>query len=231
MDRTKKVLITLLVIGALATVGVGTYATFNAQTTNANNSFATGTIVLKNGVGASTCYSAGVAPGTAGAPAAIGGNLGTNANSTSCGTIATASLGEPGTQATANFTLTNVGSLAGNGGLYVSVPTAPATGACATAAEASATYTGTGNLCTVLTVSMQDTTSGNCILPAAAAPCGATSVALSSLTTPVKLYNSLAAGAADTVAVTITFPNGAAGADNAYMGRNATFNLDWILNQ
>ena len=34
MDRKKKVLITMLVLGALAAVGGGTYASFNAVTTN-----------------------------------------------------------------------------------------------------------------------------------------------------------------------------------------------------
>jgi len=61
MDRKKKVLITMLVLGALAAVGGGTYASFNAVTTNPGNTFQTGSIFLSDdkNTTATTCFSYG----------------------------------------------------------------------------------------------------------------------------------------------------------------------------
>ena len=70
LNLQKKVLLSMGVvagIGALA--GAGTFATFTAQTTNPSNTFANGTLVLSNKVGAaSACLSTG------------GGNTDTNSN-------------------------------------------------------------------------------------------------------------------------------------------------------
>lgn len=63
--RTKQYLMLLMVIGlvSIAAGGSGTFASFSAQTTNAGNYFATGSLILNDNGGHSTCTSA-VATGT-----------------------------------------------------------------------------------------------------------------------------------------------------------------------
>ena len=231
MDRTKKVLITLLVIGALATVGVGTYATFTAQTNNTGNTVTTGTLILSNETGqnaATLCYSAGNAPGSAGAPAAIGGNAGVN--NQNCSAVSFAALNKPGTSDTGKFTLKNVGSLAGSM-LTVKIPS------CTDTASATATYAAptTGNpLCTTLSIQIQEydatftTPSASCIYPAAAAACGSTSGSLSGLSTATNVIGPLAANTAENVLITVSLPSSAG---NSVQGLTSTFDLDWVLNQ
>lgn len=47
MDRTRKLLISLIVVGLLSTVtGVGTYAALSATTTNSGNAFSAGTVAI-----------------------------------------------------------------------------------------------------------------------------------------------------------------------------------------
>ena len=54
MNNSKKVLLSLLVLGLLTTVvTVGTFALFTASTSNSNNVFATGTLSMSNSNGAS----------------------------------------------------------------------------------------------------------------------------------------------------------------------------------
>jgi predicted ribosomally synthesized peptide with SipW-like signal peptide len=57
--RIKQYLMLLLAIGVIAVVasGSGTFASFNAQVTNPNNTFAAGTLFLHNTHGATTCKS------------------------------------------------------------------------------------------------------------------------------------------------------------------------------
>lgn len=225
MDRTKKVLITLLVVGALATVGVGTYATFTAQTTNASNTFQTGTIVLSQKVNTgTTCYSTGAASGTF-----------TNSNANgACDTVAFATLAKPGDSAAAQFTVKDEGNLG------ASAMTLQVSGCVTTdSPNASSVFHGNGDLCPVLGFFIQEydstftTANGKCVLPAnAGANCSASSVAsFTTLGTAQNLYTNVAAGDTHYLKVTLVFPDGGAGADNAYQGRVATFNAVWKLNQ
>jgi len=57
--RTKRYLVLLAAIGLVATAlgGTGTFATFGAQVTNTGNYFATGTLLLHNNGGTTTCTS------------------------------------------------------------------------------------------------------------------------------------------------------------------------------
>src|SRR5207237_9669560 len=100
MNFKKRVLLTLGTVGvaAAATAG-GSFATFNAQTTNPGNTFATGTLVMSNKVNAATaCLSTG------------GGNTNTNVNAT-CDALFNLTVKKPGDSGTANLTVKNEGSL------------------------------------------------------------------------------------------------------------------------
>ncbi len=222
MDRTKKVLITLLVVGALATVGVGTYATFNAQTTNAGNTFTTGTIVLSDNSPASLCYSAGTASGTI-----AGGNV-----NGACGAVAFASLAKPGDTSTpADFTLTNVGSLAAGSGLTVQA------GSC-TDAAGGGTFNAspTGNpLCGALGIQIQGYNStfttplSSCVYPySATTACGTNFGTLSGLATAQSVVSSLAAGSSAYDAISLNLPSSAG---NSVQGLTSSFSLTFTLAQ
>lgn len=58
--RTKQYLMLLMVVGlvSIAAGGSGTFASFSAETTNAGNYFATGTLILNDNGGTNTCTSA-----------------------------------------------------------------------------------------------------------------------------------------------------------------------------
>lgn len=228
MDRTKKTLITLLVIGALATIGAGTYATFTAQTTNSANTFATGTIVLKDGTGGSACFSTGAGTDTT-----------TNVNS-SCAAIVSLSGMAPGVPATPTaWQVSNDGSL--DGATLSLLP-----GTCSSANNATDTYHGTGTICTVLDIYIQevDNTGANvsCLYPAGAGACAFNDAnTVSTLTTnPIsgglkkKGTAGTGSGATWVGGDTRYFKIGLqlqGGAGNTYQGRLATFDLTWNLSQ
>jgi predicted ribosomally synthesized peptide with SipW-like signal peptide len=97
--RIKQYLLLLLAIGVIAIVasGSGTFASFNAETTNPNNTFATGTLFLHNTSGSTTCTSESASD-----------NLST---SSSCATLFSVPNLGPGDVKTATLTLTNAGSV------------------------------------------------------------------------------------------------------------------------
>ena len=136
---SKTYLKVLIVVGLLAVIGggAGTFASFNAQTTNAGNTFATGTLVLRNTIGASVCLSTG------------GGNTNTNQNSAGCGTFFNTTISEPGDSAGANLTLENRGSIA------ASLLNLTAS-SCVDANNSLETFHGTGNVCGELNFYVQE---------------------------------------------------------------------------
>lgn len=223
MDRTKKVLVALLVLGALATVGVGTYATFNAQTTNPNNGFTTGTLVLSDKQ-TTTCFSAG-------ATAQIANN---NVNS-ACDSVAFLALGKPGDAGTANFTLKNEGSINGATGLTLQASNCADTHVGAYYADP------TGNpLCGALGVQVQDYTdntfttpvANHCVYPASSTQtCAAqgtfgTLGGLAASATTVKAP--LNAGSSVFEQLTVSLPSATG---NGVQGLQSSFNLNWVLTQ
>jgi predicted ribosomally synthesized peptide with SipW-like signal peptide len=137
---SKTYLKVLIGVGVLALIGggAGTFATFNAQTTNSGNTFATGTLVLSNTVGATTCLSTGA-----------GTNTDTNTNSAGCAAIFNTSLSKPGDIAGGNLTLTNSGSLA------ASLLNLTAT-SCVDSDNGSETYHGSGSVCGALNFYVQE---------------------------------------------------------------------------
>jgi predicted ribosomally synthesized peptide with SipW-like signal peptide len=97
--RTKQYLLLLMVIGlvSIAAGGSGTFASFNAETTNAGNYFATGTLFLHNTHGSTTCtsesHSGNINPGT------------------DCDTLFTLPIIVPGQTYTAHLVLQNAGTI------------------------------------------------------------------------------------------------------------------------
>jgi predicted ribosomally synthesized peptide with SipW-like signal peptide len=101
---SKTYLKVLLGAGVLAVIGggAGTFASFTAETTNAANTFATGTLLLDNPSGSTTCHSAS--------------NTSTNAVATGCKILFNLDpLPSAATTRFADLTLSNVGSLDASG--------------------------------------------------------------------------------------------------------------------
>ena len=227
LSLQQKVLLSLGVvagIGALA--GAGTFATFTAQTTNDATTFANGTLVLSNTVGAGTaCLST------------AGGTTDTNANG-NCDAVYSLSVKAPGDSATANITLENMGSLAASA-LKVFSPS------CTNSNASGESYNGTGLPCGIVQIYIQQysdafTTPSACLYGGATgATCdfSDTSKTLSSFVTAHgSLGNGLSAGAmaanggADTkwIRVGVKLPSSA---DNTYQGRAAALDLNWHITQ
>jgi hypothetical protein len=140
----KLLLAVLLVSLAGSAFGAGTFATFNASTTNAGSTFATGTLVLSNKVNSTTtCLSTGA-----------GTNTDTNANSAGCGTLFATTVSKPGDTATVDLDLQGVGTLSATKLQLF------AASLCATTQNTAATpYTGTGDLCEQTQITVQESTS------------------------------------------------------------------------
>lgn len=227
---SKTYLKVLIVVGLLAVIGggAGTFATFNATTTNASNTFATGTLVLSNAVQfGSTCLSTG------------GGTTVSSGNSSSsdCDKIFNTTISKPGDTAGANLTLQNVGSL-------------PASHLTLTASSClpgpnsnEPTYQGTGDLCTKLNFYVQEWTSPysgafKCWYPLADGTTCDTNFAtnpqfLSSFTSQnldagPGLSPALTSGGSRYFTVVVQLP-GSAG--NSYQGTQAVVDLSWQESQ
>lgn len=212
--------VALIVTGIAATAVLaasvsGTLSGFTASINNTANSVASGTLLLQENQGATTCLS------TAGF--AIGANAGTCATINKYGGSVVA---VPGTTSSSTVTLKNIG-------------TAPAStftltaGACAAAANAAATpYAGTdtAGFCSKVDVTIEDDTgAATCIVPAAVGACTAPTSA-STLTTlatasPVTL-TTLAAGVSRTYKFTVMIDGSATNADQ---GLQASQSLTWLL--
>lgn len=227
MGTTRKILMAVVLVGALATAsGSGTFAGFNATTTNASSAFQTGTVVLSNlKQGGTTCFSYGASP-TA---------IGTNSQACADNLYSFAANQKPSASniGTVNLTLTNIGSLPGTLKVYAST-------ACSSGPDAGS-YHGNGNLCQFLKISIQETTSlggagnGACIYPAAASNCAA--VAAGDLSTLNDLASALSVGTLAATngvryfTVNVALPNGTSGAENSIMGLTASWALGWVLEQ
>jgi hypothetical protein len=259
VSLTRKILLVLFFIGFAGNVGggAGTFASFNASTTNALSSFATGSIVLsnENETSGKVCFSNGLTDDGAG--------TGTDDNDNLCETLFPVAVNQPGDSATVDLNLQNEGSLPGVLKLFVADHTPPGGGSAQKACSntATGTYSGSGetggvDFCEKLQLRIQRFTAAtrnpateldSCVYGADlggddACDTGATGFNLEEFTT-----TSAAAGVSgidlgelaelgetgDSAFVTITveFPNGAAGADNAYQGRVASFAISWVLEQ
>lgn len=96
--RVKQYLTLLMAIGVIAVVagGSGTFASFQAETTNSGNTFATGTLFLHNTSGSTTCTSESASD---------------NLAPTGCATLFTVAALGPNDTGHADLTLTNAGTV------------------------------------------------------------------------------------------------------------------------
>ena len=200
-------------------------AVFNAETTNPTNKFASGTLVLSNKVNSnSACLST------------AGGNTNSNAN-TACDTLFSLSVKKPGDSGSGNLTLQNVGSLAASAlKLYTS--------ACADADATGETYHGTGSICGVIQLTIQQWTSNTFASPqtciyggGTASTCdwsdtsktlGAYATAHTGSANAQTIGSGLASGAFAYITVSVKLPTSA---DNTVQGRSATIDLVWHIDQ
>lgn len=98
-DRTKTYLKLLMVLGLLAIVGggAGTFASFSAQTTNKENTFATGTLLLSDSVkSGKLCFS---------------NEASSNEEESNCSAVINAEEMKPGEGKSNDLTIKNVGTL------------------------------------------------------------------------------------------------------------------------
>ena len=220
-----KLMVSVMVMASVGTLASGTLASFNATTTNAGNTFQTGTLALSDNVAAQTCLSYG----TLDAQSQFSNN---NSNG-SCNTVAFAAAAKPGDPAaTANFTLKNVGSLAG--------ATIKVAGSGCASTNNAESFHGAGDLCGQLAFAVQEMTDATfatnkqCLYPNTnLGACGATNTITAFQTaSPVSSATGLAkAGAAgDTryFQVQIQLPSASG---NQFQGRVATFTITWELDQ
>lgn len=140
----RKLLLAMLLVSLTGSAfGAGTFASFNATTTNGASTFATGTLVLSNTTTdgnnvATTCLSTG------------GGNTDVNSNGAGCGVLFNTSVSKPGDTATMDLDLAGVGTLS------ATKLQAFATSACVDTANTVATYTSTGSACQQTQLSIQE---------------------------------------------------------------------------
>lgn len=226
MNIGRKIALSVGVVSiSAAAIGVGTFATFTAQTTNPANTFATGTLVLSNTKQAgSACLSTG------------GGTTDVNANG-SCDSLFGLGVQKPGDSGGANLTVANVGSL--NASAFKVFGSA-----CTPSNAAAETYHGTGNLCTKAQLTIQQysdaafTTPSACVYGGAAGSTCNFSDPTKTLGAFASTYNSsgsglaigsgLASGASGYFRVAVQLPSDA---DNTYQGRQASVAFNWFAQQ
>ena len=229
LTKTRKALIGLLVVGALAAVGAGTFASFTAQTNNANNTFQTGTITLNDQVNSGTaCWSTGTGNGQ-------GSFSNGNVNNT-CSSFVSATNQAPGAAASnAVVTVTTAGSL---------TPSSLTLSTSCSSSNVVTSANGNGNLCDYIAVTVQPcatyssgatcaTKDSNCLFPVAAAQCVAPAVSggppptagnLTQLAGSYTLATSPAPGYTKSYQISWAFPDsGVAGRENPVQGRIANW--------
>jgi hypothetical protein len=194
---------------------------FSAGITNPTNSYSSGTVVLKEAAGATSCYSTGA------------GTTVTASNTANCTTIddfGGAVNQGPGSAATTQvLNLTNVGTI--NGATFAVNPSACA----ASAASNTTPYAGgdTAGFCGKVDVTIQNDTTGtpSCVYPAGAGACPALSSTNTLATlgaSPSLSLGALAAGATDKFTVKTQIDSGATNSDQ---GLTASLPMTWALNQ
>ncbi|MDX6468704.1 MAG: hypothetical protein QOF75_507 [Gaiellaceae bacterium] len=234
---TKRYLMLLAAVGLIAAGlgGTGTFASFNAEVTNAGNAFQTGSITLGDQVNSGgVCYS----------------SAGTN-NSTGCDAIFAAQAWQPGdTPTSEHLTLSNTGTLTPSA-LTVWAPAVAADGTPDNAGlvcnhqhytpgtDANA-FSGGGNPCTALQIQIQEyttslfsVTTGKCVFPVDAShDCGTQYTSLSALpsaASKLTVAGGLDAGATRYFKIEVKYPGSAGAADNAYQAQQTFFDLTWHI--
>jgi hypothetical protein len=196
----------------------GTLAGFTASITNNANSAGTGSVLMTETSGATTCYSNG-ATSTA--------TITTNANNCPINKLGGNLAMSPGTTSTVNVTLANSGTLP------VSTAFTLTPGGCSQSANGSPSG-GDTSFCGVVDVAIWDSSDGKCIVPASAGTSQASCVPSSSNTltslgtTAIDLKattGAIAAGGSRTFSILTEIDP--ANATNADMNLQVSDNLAW----
>ena len=223
MNLKQKVLMTLGTVGVAAAVaGGGSFASFNAQTTNPNT-FATGTLVMSNTVNTGTaCLSTG------------GGSITTNA--ATCSALFNLTVKKPGDSGTADLTIKNEGSVAAS--LLNTF-----TSGCTAADASGQAYHGTGDPCAAVQIYIQQwdsaahtnvvaclyggaTVTNTCDFSGASKTIADFASNYTSSSSGLPVPTGLAAGASDFFTIGVKLPTSA---DNTYPGRQATVGMTWDM--
>jgi predicted ribosomally synthesized peptide with SipW-like signal peptide len=223
----QKVALSALVVGAMTSVSLGTFASFTAQTTSAGNVFAAGTLVLSSTrQGGAACLST------------AGGTTDTNANG-ACDALVNLTVRKPGDAGTANLTLKNEGSLAASALKAFST-------ACTNADAPGESYHGTGNPCGKLQLYLQEYSDAGfatasacryggssdggttCDFSDATKTLAAFATAYGSSSSGLALAGGLPAGGSRYLKIGVKLPSDA---DNSYQGRKASAELAWYIEQ
>lgn len=224
MKNLRKLMLSLLVVGIAAGVGVGTFATFNAQTANPNNVFAAGTLVLSDTkLGGSACLSTG------------GAN--TDINAGTCDQLLNLTVAKPGDTGSAKLTLRNEGSLNATALKLFS-------NACVNADAAAEGFHGTGLPCGKIQLTVQQysdaafTTPAACLYGASSgASCtfadatktlNAFSTSFGSAATGLSAGGAISSGASRYFEISVKLPSDAG---NEFQGRQGTIGFNWIAEQ
>ena len=222
-----RIAITVVTLISLSTYTVSaSVAAFSAATTNPNNVFSTGTIVLSNTKQAGTaCFSTG------------GGSTDTNSN-TGCTTLLSLTGQKPGQSGTASVTIQNVGTLDASAfKLYTS--------ACTDSDASGETYHGTGSLCGNVQLYIQQWSNSNftgaltclyggttvantCDFSDTSKTMGAYATARSSLATAQTIGSGLTATSAAYFTIGVQLPSSAG---NPLQGRQAAMDFTWHVDQ
>ena len=165
MSRSKKALIGLLVLGALASFSSGTFASFTAQTQSTGNSFQFGTLTMglgSTGTGGNTTASTS----TCNSYGTLSGSQFTNGNAnTSCAAVLTfgsATQADPTLTSDnyADLTVTNSGTITASS-LTLAFLSSSVGASCANGQTPGTAVYGSGSLCNKMPLTVeQDTTSG-----------------------------------------------------------------------
>jgi hypothetical protein len=194
---------------------------FSAGITNPNNNFSSGTVVLKEAAGATSCFSTGA------------GTTVTASNTANCTTIddfgGAINQGPGSPVNTQVLNLSNVGTI--NGATFTVAPSACTAGAAANTAPYAGTDT--AGFCGKVDVTIQNDTTGtpSCVYPAGAGACPALASTKTLATlgaSPTLALGALAAGSTDTFTVKTQID---AAATNIDQGLAASVPFTWTLNQ
>jgi len=217
--RRRSVLLTVL-MGLVATAFAAfaltpAFSGFTASINNTNNTVGSGTLLMTETQGATTCLSS--AAGTV-----------TAANAGTCSTInkfGGSTTAAPGTVIQSTVSIKNNGTLPAN--TFTLTP-----GDCVTSANGAVNGSDAAGFCGKVNVTIADVTAAGtpvCVLPASAAACATptSTTTLSSIgTTPIALATPLAPGATRTYQFSVMVDNSAT---NAHQGLSANKPLTWAF--
>lgn len=160
-------IVSILSLVVLALGLTGTLAGFTASIDNNANSAGTGSVIMTETSGSTTCYSNGATSATA---------ITTNANNCAINKLGGNLTMTPGTTSTVSVTVTDSGTLPVNTAFTLTP------GGCTASANGSPAGSDTSGFCGVVDVAIWDSTDGKCIVPSSAGTVQANCVPSSSNT-------------------------------------------------